>query len=81
VSSLPILRRRSGLVRSATLQRLQFAERLLNRVEVGQVFRQIKQFRVGGFHSFLNSDTFVGWQVVHDDYVAAPERWCAQALF
>jgi len=65
---------------SPAQKRLQFAERLLDRVKVRRIFWQVKQFRMGGFDGLLNSNTFVGWEVIHDDDVAAPERSCQTLL-
>ena len=61
-------------------ERLQFAEGLLDRIEVRRIFRQVKQFGVGGFDGLLHGDPLLGREVVDDDDVAVPECW-RQTLF
>jgi len=70
----------NGSLGGLAQQRLQFAERLLDRIEVRRIFRQVKQFGAGGFDGLLHSDPLMGREVVDDDDVAVPECW-RQTLF
>jgi len=73
--SFLILRQRPGTVRSAALRRSAFnlLKSLFDWIEIGRIFRQIKQPRTRS-DDLLHSDTFVGREIVYDDEVAAPER-------
>jgi len=55
--------------------RLQFAEGQLDRVEVGRIWRQVKQHRTGSFDRLLNTGNLMHREIVHRDDVAAFERW------
>lgn len=55
--------------------RLQFAERHLDRIEVGRVWRQITQCRARRFDRLGNAGHLVHWQIIHRDDVAALECW------
>src|SRR5271166_4277132 len=62
----------------------QFAEGLFDWIEIGRIFRQIKQPRTRSVDDLLHSDSFVGREVVYDDDVAALEcrlqaRWRLRA--
>src|SRR5271154_4830808 len=46
----------------------QFAEGLFDWIEIGRIFRQIKQPRTRSVDDLLHSDTFVGREVVYDDF-------------
>ena len=61
-------------------KRLQFAERLLDRIEIGRVFWQVKQCCTGRCDEPLNRDSLVCRQIVDDDEVAAPKNG-PQTLF
>ncbi len=54
-------------------KRLQFAERLLDRIEIGRVFWQVKQCCTGRCDEPLDRGSLVCRQIVDDDEVAAPE--------
>ena len=55
-------------------------ERLLDWIEIGRIFWQIKQPRPRSFDGLLHNNTLVSREVVDDDDVAALERW-PQTLF
>src|SRR5271169_6178232 len=71
----PAAEMRNGSLGGLAQQRLQFAECLLDRIEVRRIFRQIKQFCAGSFDGLLHSDPLMGREVVDDDDVAVPECW------
>src|SRR5271167_5272216 len=66
----PAAETRNGSLGGLAQKRLQFAEGLLDRIEIRRIFRQVKQPRTGRFNGLLHSDTFVSRQVVDDDDVA-----------
>jgi len=55
--------------------RLEFAEGHLDWVKVGRIGRQIKECRTCCFDRLLDAGDFMHRQIVHDDDVAALERW------
>lgn len=55
-------------------QRLEFAERQFDRIEVGRIFGQIAQARLLGFDHLTDGGSLVDCDIVHDDDIAAPER-------
>jgi hypothetical protein len=56
-------------------QRFEFAEDLLDRIEVRRVLGQIEYFRPHLLDRFFDAADFVGREVVHNDDVAACEGW------
>ena len=48
----------------------ELGERLLDRIEVGAIGRQIAQCRAGSLNRFPDAGDFVGRQVVHHDDIA-----------
>ena len=61
-------------------ERFEFAEDLFDRVEVRRICRQKKCCRIRSLDRFHHAGHFVSRKVIHDDDVAAPERW-SQTLF
>jgi len=55
--------------------RLEFAEGLLDGVEVGRIGRQIKECRIRRFDRLPDTGDLMHRQIVHDNDVAATERW------
>src|SRR6266852_5166909 len=55
--------------------RFDFAEAILDRVEIGGVLRQITQCCTGRFNRLAHTRYFVRWQIVHNDRIATLERW------
>ncbi len=63
-----------GLLGGLSQQSLDFAEDLLDRIEVRRVLRQVAQARTGTFDGLLDTAHLVGREVVPDHGVAALER-------
>src|SRR5712691_5107276 len=57
----------------------EWAESHLDGIEVGRVLGQIAKCRPRIFDRFADASAFVNVDAVHDDDIAAPERW-SQAL-
>src|SRR5579871_2022807 len=55
-------------------KRLEHTIRLLDRVEVWRVWREVAQRSTGGFDYFTDSFDLVSCDVVHDDNISAFER-------
>jgi hypothetical protein len=56
-------------------RRYDFAERHLDRIEVGRVFGQIAKRRAARFDRLANSDSLVGREIVdHDDILGSERR-------
>lgn len=60
--------------------RLDFAERILDGVEIRGVLRQVAQGRACGRNGFADTAHFVRSKIVHNHDIAAPQRW-NQKLF
>lgn len=63
-----------GAFGSLAHQRLEFAERQFDRIEVGRIFGQIAKARLLGFDHLTNGGSLVDCNIVHHDDIAAPER-------
>jgi len=61
-------------------QRFEFAEDLLDRIELRRILRQVHEFRPNRLNRFLDAADLVGREVVHNDDIAARESW-RQTLF
>ena len=55
--------------------RFDFAEAILDRVEIGRVLRQIPQRRIGRFNRLAHPLYFVRRQIIHNNDIATLERW------
>lgn len=64
----------SGATARLPQNRLQLGKRLLDRIQIGAVFRQIPETRARGLKRPPDRWTFVTRQVVHDDNVAGRQR-------
>jgi hypothetical protein len=74
LTARPILRRSPGIGRSAVLRNN--ALDLLNAISVGvgRMGRQVKDLRTYHFNRLLDAGN-LRWQIIHDDDIAALERW------
>lgn len=63
----------SGSFGGLSQQVLELGEHLLDRVQVGRVWRQVEQLGLGGTDGLADSWAFVAGEVVHDDDVARCE--------
>src|SRR6478672_7710276 len=65
---------RNSSRRDLTEERLEFAVRQFDWIEVGRVFRQVAQRRVRFLNRLANGGPHVDAAVIHHDDVVAPER-------
>jgi hypothetical protein len=61
-------------------KRLQFAEGHFDGVQIGGIGRQITEFRTGRFNHLPDASDFMYREIIHDDHVAALERWSKALL-
>jgi len=54
--------------------RFDFAEAILDRIEIGGVLRQITQCCTSRFNRLAHTRHLVRWQIIHNDRIAALER-------
>jgi uncharacterized protein YPO0396 len=62
-------------------QCFEFAECHFDGVQVGRIGWQIKKLRTYRFNRLLNASDFMHRQIVHDDDIAALERWGKALLY
>jgi hypothetical protein len=79
----PILHSKPEIVRSAAFpqQGLEFAECHFDGIQVGRVRRQIQERRTYRFNRLLNASDFMHREIVHDNDIAALERWSKTLLY
>jgi len=53
---------------------------LLDRIEVGAVWREIEQHCAAGFDSLADASNFMNSDIIHDDNVASLEGWSKDLL-
>jgi len=53
---------------------LEFAERHLDRIEIGRVFGQVAQLCADSFDRLSDAGNLVSWKIVHHDYISATKR-------
>lgn len=63
-------KRRDGAASGGAQHRLQFGEHLLDRIEIGAVWREIEQLRPRLLDGLAHTGDLVGRKVVHDDHIA-----------
>src|ERR1700674_5939612 len=66
---------RDGALGGLAQQRFDFAEGLLDRIEVRRILRQVHYFRANRFDRFLDAPDLLGLEVVQNDGFAAREGW------
>src|SRR5260370_40369156 len=60
--------------------RFDFAEAILDRVEIGGVLRQITQCCTGRFNRLAHARDLARWHIIHNDRIATPRLWKEKLL-